>query len=125
MSWSGSISAGSALKGAGTLFDAMSNYGASKANAKNIYSSGLYQAEMMRQQGFSDASSARAAAAESGLDVDVGSVAMIQDQHIGDAAYNAYITKSQAKYQADLMKRQAKTALISGLMGAGANLFGG
>ena len=125
MSWAGSITAGKALQAGGQLYDTLSSYGASKANAKNIVSASKYQAEMLRKQGFSDASTARAAAAENGLDVDVGSAAMIQDQHIGDAHYNAYMTQSQANYQAKMMKRQAKTALVSGLIGTGAKLFGG
>ena len=125
MAWSGKISVGNTVRAGGNLFDAWSQYGSMKTNAKNIGYAGQYQAEMLRKQGFSSASMARAVAAENGLDVDTGSAAMIQDEHIGDAHYNAYMTQSQADYQAREMRRQAKTSLVSGIVGAGAQFFGG
>ena len=46
--------------------------------------------------------------AENGLDVDVGSAALIQDEHISNAEYDAVMTENNADYQAKVVRMQAK-----------------
>lgn len=80
----------------------------SKGNAKTVRSVARVQAKRLQEQGKRGASSARAAAAENGLDVDVGSAAMIQDEHLGNAAFNASVTIQDADNQATNIRRAGK-----------------
>ena len=80
----------------------------SKGNAKTVRSVARVEADKIRRAGQSGASSARAAAAENGLDVDLGSAAMIQDEHVSDAEFNAMITKLDADNNASNIRRAGK-----------------
>lgn len=102
-----------------------------KGNAKTIRSVAKLEASNIKKQGKRNASSARTVAAENGLDVDVGSAALIQDEHISDAEYDAVMTESNAGYQADVVRRQAKQQrnnygmkATSDAIGMGANMMG-
>lgn len=79
-----------------------------KGNAKTIKSVAKVQSKKIKEQGRKDASSARAVAAENGLDVNVGVPALIEDEILGDAAYNASMNISQAGYSASDVLRQGK-----------------
>lgn len=79
-----------------------------KGNAKTARSVARAEAERMKRQGKSNASTARAIAAENGVDVDVGAAAMIQDEHISDAAYNGSLNISDANHQAKQIRLQGK-----------------
>ncbi|KYQ83564.1 hypothetical protein AWW72_13325 [Acinetobacter sp. NRRL B-65365] len=79
--------------------------------AETTEAQGRVDAQSILNQGQKMQSSARAAAAENGLNVDVGSAAAIQDQIAGDSAANAYITKSQANYAASQMRAEASDSL--------------
>ncbi|RZG18532.1 hypothetical protein EXG28_09055 [Acinetobacter baumannii] len=79
-----------------------------KGNAKTIQSVSKVQSKKIKEQGQRDASSAMAAAAENGLDVNVGVPALIEDEILGDAAYNASMNISQAGYSASDVLRQGK-----------------
>jgi pyruvate/2-oxoglutarate dehydrogenase complex dihydrolipoamide acyltransferase (E2) component len=79
-----------------------------KGNAKTVQSVARAQADKTKRQGKANASSARAAAAENGLDVDQGAAAMLQDEHISDAAYNASLGIADAENQAQQIRQQAK-----------------
>ncbi|OEY96051.1 hypothetical protein BJD20_13175 [Acinetobacter proteolyticus] len=74
-------------------------------------SQGRVNSKEILKQGQQLKSSARAAAAENGLNVDVGSAATIQDQIIGDSAANAYLAKAQADYQASQMRAEANDSV--------------
>jgi len=99
----------------GDIFSGVQNLGNAlqvdaigKGNAKTVKSVARAQAERTKKQGKTDASSARAAAAENGLDVDQGAAAMIQDEHLGNAAYNASLGIADAENQANQIRQQAK-----------------
>lgn len=79
-----------------------------KGNAKTVQSVARAQADKTKRQGKANASSARAAAAENGLDVDQGAAAMIQDEQISDAAYNASLGIADAQNQAQQIRMQGK-----------------
>lgn len=103
----------------------------SKGNAKTVRSKAIQDAQKLLKQGKSNASSARAAAAENGLDVDVGAAAAIQDEHLGDAAYNAEMTIMDADWQAKQIRRQGKAqrnnygmSAASDFISAGAQAMG-
>ncbi|MFQ1044038.1 hypothetical protein [Acinetobacter sp. NIOH-H-8] len=103
----------------------------SKGNAKTVRSVALAEAEKIKRQGKSNASTARAVAAENGVNVDVGAAAKIQDEHIGDAAYNASMTMSDANNQANQLLLQGKMKRnsysmrsASSLVSAGATALG-
>lgn len=102
-----------------------------KGNAKTINSVAQLQAKNIKKQGERNSSSARAAAAENGLDIDVGSAALIQDEHISDAEYDAAMTESNAGYQAKVVRMQAKQQrnnygmkAASGALEMGAQMMG-
>ncbi len=80
----------------------------SKGNAKTVRSVARAEADKLRRAGKQGASSARAAAAENGLDVDLGSAAMIQDEHVSDAEFNALITMMDADNNASNIRRAGK-----------------
>jgi len=77
-----------------------------KGNAKTVQSMARLNASKIRDQGKKTASSARAVAAENGLDVNVGVPAIFEDEILGDAAYNASMTLQDAKNQAKQIRRQ-------------------
>ncbi|ENW00161.1 hypothetical protein F938_00805 [Acinetobacter bereziniae LMG 1003 = CIP 70.12] len=80
----------------------------SKGNAKTVRSVAKLNSKKILEQGNKDASSARAAAAENGLNVDVGTAANIQDQILGDAAYNSTMNLSDSNWQANQIRQQGK-----------------
>lgn len=95
----------------------------SKGNAKTVRSVANLQASKIKEGGRKNASSARAAAAENGLDVDVGSAALIEDEHLADAEYNAEMTKRGAGYQAERIRREGKMQRNNYGMEATSDLF--
>lgn len=102
-----------------------------KGNAKTLRSVAKLEAGNIKKQGKRNASSARAAVAENGLDVDVGSAALIQDEHISNAEYDAVMTENNADYQAKVVRMQAKQQrnnygmkAASGALEMGAQLMG-
>ena len=101
-------SPGGMFSGVQNLANAQMADATAKGNANTVRSVALAEAEKMKRQGKSNASSARAAAAEMGRDVDQGASAMLQDEHIGDAAYNASLNISDANNQANQIRIQGK-----------------
>lgn len=99
---------GDIFSGVQNLANAQMADATSKGNARTARSVARAEAEKIKRAGKAGASSARAAAAENGLDVDVGSAAMIQDEYMGDAAFNAAITIQDADYQAKQIRYQGK-----------------
>lgn len=99
---------GGSLGVIGDLANAQMAEATAKGNAKTIQSVAKQQSKKIVNQGRKDASSARAAAAENGLDVNVGVPALIEDEILGDAAYNASMNISQAGYAASDVLRQGK-----------------
>lgn len=79
-----------------------------KGNAKTVQSVAKLNSKKIIEQGKKDASSARAIAAENGLDVDMGTAAKIQDEFTGDAAFNAAMNLSDSSWQASQIKQQGK-----------------
>ncbi|ENW15627.1 hypothetical protein L313_2810 [Acinetobacter haemolyticus CIP 64.3 = MTCC 9819] len=77
-----------------------------KGNAKTVQSMARLNAAKIKDQGRKNASSARAAAAENGLDVNVGVPTVFEDEHLADAAYNASMTEQDATNQARQIRRQ-------------------
>lgn len=116
----GMVSSG--FEAVGNMANAVQVDAEAKGNAKTVRSVARAQAERMKTQGRKNASSARAAAAENGLDVDVGSAALIQDEHSSDAAYNASITVQDANYQAQNIRRAGKMQRNNYGMKAASNL---
>ncbi|AIL79040.1 MULTISPECIES: hypothetical protein [Acinetobacter] len=102
----GAISSG--LEAVGNISNALMADATAKGNAKTIQSVSKVQSKKIKEQGQRDASSAMAAAAENGLDVNVGVPALIEDEILGDAAYNASMNISQAGYSASDVLRQGK-----------------
>lgn len=102
----GAISSG--LDAIGNMSNAVMADATAKGNAKSIRSAAKLQSQRIKEQGKRDASSARAAAAENGLDVNVGAPAVIEDEIISDASYNALMNQLQANFQADDVRRQGK-----------------
>lgn len=98
----------SGFKAVGNLANAQMAEATARGNAKTIKSVAEVQSKKIKEQGRKDASSARAAAAENGLDVNVGVPALIEDEILGDAAYNASMNISQAGYSASDVLRQGK-----------------
>ena len=94
-----------------------------KGNAKTVQSVARAQAERTKKQGKANASSARAAAAENGLDVDQGAAAMIQDEQISDAAYNASLGIADAQNQAQQIRQLGKQQRNSYSMRATSNFI--
>lgn len=99
---------GSIFSGVENMANAVQSDAESKGNAKTVRSVARVEAEKARRAGRKGASSARAAAAENGLDVDLGSAAMIQDEHLSDAEYNAAITVMDANNNASNIRRKGK-----------------
>lgn len=106
------------------LANAQTAAAVAKGNAKTINAVAGLEADKIRQDGQRNKSSAVAAAAESGLDVNVGSPALIADEIVGDAAYNASLTRSQAGYQASVVRRQGNIQRNNYGMSAYANVMG-
>ena len=79
-----------------------------KGNAKTVQSVAKLNSKKIIEQGKKGASSARAIAAENGLDVDMGTAAKIQDVFTGDAAFNAAMNLSDSSWQASQIKQQGK-----------------
>ena len=102
----GAISSG--LEAVGNISNALMADATAKGNAKTIQSVSKVQSKKIKEQGQRDASSAMAAAAENGLDVNVGVPALIEDEILGDAAYNASMNISQAGYSASDVLRQGR-----------------
>ena len=98
----------SALESVGNLANGLMSRATAKGNARTIKSVAKQQSKNIVNQGRKDASSARAAAAENGLDVNVGVPALIEDEILGDAAYNASMNISQAGYSASDVLRQGR-----------------
>ena len=98
----------SAFDAAGNLANGLMSRATAKGNARTIQSVAKQQSKNIVNQGRKDASSARAAAAENGLDVNVGVPALIEDEILGDAAYNASMNISQAGYGASDVLRQGR-----------------
>ncbi|WP_372410267.1 hypothetical protein ACDI99_03835 [Acinetobacter radioresistens] len=123
---------GDIMNGVQNLANAQMADATAKGNAKTVQSVARLEDEKMKRQGKTNASSARAAAAENGVDVDVGAAAMIQDEHISDAAYNASMNISDAGYQAKQIRVQGKMQrnnygmqAASDFMSAGVKAFSG
>lgn len=98
----------SGFEAVGNLANAQMAEATARGNAKTIKSVANVQSKKIKEQGRKDASSARAAAAENGLDVNVGVPALIEDEILGDAAYNASMNISRADYAASDVLRQGK-----------------
>lgn len=98
----------SGFEAVGNLANAQMAEATARGNAKTIKSVAKQQSKKIVNQGRKDASSARAVAAENGLDVNVGVPALIEDEILGDAAYNASMNISQAGYSASDVLRQGK-----------------
>lgn len=98
----------SGFEAVGNLTNGLMAEATARGNAKTIKSVANVQSKKIKEQGRKDASSARAAAAENGLDVNVGVPALIEDEILGDAAYNASMNISQAGYAASDVLRQGK-----------------
>lgn len=98
----------SSFEAAGNLANGLMAEATARGNAKTIKSVAKQQSKKIVNQGRKDASSARAVAAENGLDVNVGVPALIEDEILGDAAYNASMNISQAGYSASDVLRQGK-----------------
>ena len=98
----------STFEAAGNLANGLMSRATAKGNARTIKSVAKQQSKNIVNQGRKDASSARAAAAENGLDVNVGVPALIEDEILGDAAYNASMNISQAGYGASDVLRQGR-----------------
>ena len=99
---------GSIFSGVENMANAVQSDAVAKGNAKTVRSVAQLNSKKIVEQGKKNASSARAAAAENGLDVDVGSAAMIQDEIVGDASYNSAMNLSDANWQAKQIKQQGK-----------------
>lgn len=106
------------ISGVQNLANGQMSSATAKGNAKTIKSVAKQQSKKIVNQGRKDASSARAAAAENGLDVNVGVPALIEDEILGDAAYNASMNISQAGYAASDVLRQGKATRNNYGMGA-------
>lgn len=98
----------SGFEAVGNLTNGLMAEATARGNAKTIKSVAKVQSKKIKEQGRKDASSARAVAAENGLDVNVGVPALIEDEILGDAAYNASMNISQAGYSASDVLRQGK-----------------
>lgn len=98
----------SIFSGVENMANAVQSDAVAKGNAKTVRSVAQLNSKKIIEQGKKGASSARAAAAENGLDVDVGSAAMIQDEITGDASYNSTMNLSDASWQASQIKQQGK-----------------
>lgn len=98
----------SGFEAVGNLANGLMAEATARGNAKTIKSVAKQQSKKIVNQGRKDASSARAVAAENGLDVNVGVPALIEDEILGDAAYNASMNISQAGYGASDVLRQGK-----------------
>ena len=98
----------SVFSGVENMANAVQSDAVAKGNAKTVRSVSQLNSKKIIEQGKKGASSARAAAAENGLDVDVGSAAMIQDEITGDASYNSTMNLSDASWQASQIKQQGK-----------------
>lgn len=116
---------GEIFSGVQNLANAQMADATSKGNARTARSVARAEAEKIKRAGKAGASSARAAAAENGLDVDVGSAAMIQDEHMVDAAFNAAMTIQDADYQAKQIRYQGKMQRNSYGMKAASDLITG
>lgn len=81
---------------------------AAKGNAKTVQSVARLNSKKILEQGKKNASSARAAAAENGLDVDIGTAAKIQDEILGDSAFNSTMNLSDSNWQAKQIRQQGK-----------------
>ncbi|MBI1450386.1 hypothetical protein IL972_00340 [Acinetobacter sp. FL51] len=104
----GGQAVGSIFSGIGNIASAQQADAEAKGNAKTVISMAQSEAAKLRRQGKSNASSARTVAAENGLDVDQGAAAMIQDEHISDAEYDASMTVSEAGHNASNIRRAGK-----------------
>nr|WP_228257209.1 hypothetical protein [Acinetobacter sp. WCHAc060025] len=93
------------FNGVGSAMNSVQTRADAKGNAKTIKSVAKLESQKILEQGKKNASSARAAAAENGLDVDVGTAINIQDEIIGDASYNSTINILNANSQAKQVKR--------------------
>lgn len=98
----------SALNGVQNLANGLQANATAKGNAKTMRSVAQLSAKQLLEQSQSNASSARAQAAENGLDVDVGVAALLEDEHLSDGAYNASMTLSDANYGAKNIRRHGK-----------------
>ena len=98
----------SIFSGVENMANAVQSDAVAKGNAKTVRSVAQLNSKKIIEQGKKGASSARAAAAENGLDVDVGSAAMIQDEITGDASYNSTMNLSDASWQASQIKQHGK-----------------
>lgn len=102
----GAVSSG--FEAIGNLSNALMADATAKGNAKTTKAVAQLQSKKILNQGRKDASSARAAAAENGLDVNVGVPTIIEDEILGDAAYNASMNTSQAGFAAADILQQGK-----------------
>lgn len=113
----------SIFSGVENMANAVQSDAVAKGNAKTVRSVSQLNSKKIIEQGKKGASSARAAAAENGLDVDVGSAAMIQDEITGDASYNSTMNLSDASWQASQIKQQGKMQRNSYGMKAASNFI--
>lgn len=93
------------FESAGSLMNSVQTRAESKGNAKTIQSVAKVNSQKILDKGQQNASSARAVAAENGLDVDKGTASKIQDEIIGDASHNAVINLIDAQSQATQVRR--------------------
>lgn len=93
------------FNGVGSAMNSVQTRAEGKGNAKTINSVAKVDSKKIIEQGKKNASSARAAAAENGLDVDVGTAANIQDEIIADSAHNAAVNIMNAQSQASQVRR--------------------
>lgn len=117
----GAISSG--LKAVSDISNSVMANATAKGNAKTIQSVSKVQSKKIKEQGHRDASSAMAAAAENGLDVNVGAPVVISDEIISDASYNALLNQMQADYAAADVRRQGKAQRNSYGMSAASNII--
>lgn len=117
----GAISSG--LKAVSDISNSVMANATAKGNAKTIQSVSKVQGKKIKEQGQRDASSAMAAAAENGLDVNVGAPVVISDEIISDASYNALLNQMQAGYAAADVRRQGKAQRNSYGMSAASNII--
>lgn len=127
------------LGAASALFGGVSSYQQGKAQKKQAYADAAatqanrrLEAERIRKQTRQVQSTARAQAAENGLDVDVGAPAVINDQIAFDGEQDAWMTILTGQNEAKALQVAGKnaasagrTALGMGLLNAGASAADG
>jgi hypothetical protein len=130
---SAAVGAGSALFSGYTQMqagDAQAKQAAADASAAEA--NGRLEAERIRKQASATKSSARAAAAENGLNVDTGVSTVINDQITQDSEYDAWLSilgakNTSARLQADgqAAKTAGRNAMVGSTLQAGSSALSG